>query len=82
MFTFKDYLTTRIFDYSIHLSFVKNGPIKTQFYTFVTMVSKNWPNIPTRGNCIGNTTTPFSSVIQKPSLVIQISQFDFRQHEL
>jgi hypothetical protein len=29
-------------DYSIHLSFVKNGPIKTQFYTFVTMVSKNW----------------------------------------
>jgi SRSO17 transposase len=29
-------------DYSIHLSFVKNGSIKTQFYTFVTMVSKNW----------------------------------------
>jgi hypothetical protein len=44
-------------DYSIHLSFVKNGPIKTQFYTFVTMVSKIGPNIPTRGNCIGNTTS-------------------------
>jgi hypothetical protein len=29
-------------DYSIHLPFVKNGPIQTQFYTFVTMVSKNW----------------------------------------
>jgi hypothetical protein len=30
-------------DYSdIQLSFFKNGPIKTQFYTFVTMVSKNW----------------------------------------
>jgi hypothetical protein len=22
-------------DYSIHLSFVENGPVKTQFYTFV-----------------------------------------------
>jgi hypothetical protein len=32
-------------DYSIHLSFVKNGPIKTQFYTFVTMVSKKLDRI-------------------------------------
>jgi hypothetical protein len=36
----QDYL-----DYSIHLSFVKNGPIKTQFYTFVTMVSKKLDRI-------------------------------------
>jgi hypothetical protein len=35
-------VSNNLVDYSIHLSFVKNGPIKTQFYTFVTMVSKNW----------------------------------------
>jgi hypothetical protein len=36
------FYTKNCSDYSFHLSFVKNGPIKTQFYTFVTMVSKNW----------------------------------------
>jgi hypothetical protein len=35
-------VSNNLVEYSIHLSFVKNGPIKTQFYTFVTMVSKNW----------------------------------------
>jgi hypothetical protein len=38
----KGYTPLNLNNYSIHLSFVKNGPIKTQFYTFVTMVSKNW----------------------------------------
>jgi hypothetical protein len=45
-------------DYSIHLSFVKNGPIKTHNFThLLPWFQKIGPNIPTRGNCIGNTTS-------------------------
>jgi hypothetical protein len=51
---FKSELSINYSDYSIHVSFVKNEPIKIQFYTFVWF-QKIGPNIPTRGNCIGNT---------------------------
>jgi hypothetical protein len=49
--------TSNIIGYSILLSFVKNRPIKTQFYTFVTMVSKNSSEYSTRGNRIGYSTS-------------------------
>jgi hypothetical protein len=44
-------------DYSIHLSFVKNGPKKHNFIDLLPWFQKIGPNIPTRGICISNTTS-------------------------